>query len=283
MKTFSIIMPIYGVENYLREGIDTVLAQTFGDFELILVDDRSPDSCPAICDEYAARDERIKVIHKPKNEGLSEARNTGYAAAKGKYIYYMDSDDTIEPNLLEVLNDAFADGSDIVVFGVRCVHEDKNGEVTHTETLCPSAFLAEDAPSIGQCFVELGRSRIFPYAWNKAYKRSFLEKCGVSFELAKLIEDFLYNIAVFEKAEKIKVLDEVYYNYRKPAHQTLASSYSPEFFSLTKKKFTLERQFLEKIHLDGRSFMPPYASRSAGAFEQGKENVSEQPDEWFNG
>ena len=84
---FSIIIPVYKVQNYLRQCIDSVLAQTFTDFEIILVDDGSPDECPQICDEYAAKDSRIAVIHK-KNGGLSSARNTGMKKAQGKYIIF---------------------------------------------------------------------------------------------------------------------------------------------------------------------------------------------------
>ena len=89
---FSVIIPIYKVEQYLRQCVDSVLAQTYTDVEIILVDDGSPDSCPAICDEYAKKDSRIKVIHKP-NGGLSDARNAGLDMAQGEYVLFLDSDD----------------------------------------------------------------------------------------------------------------------------------------------------------------------------------------------
>lgn len=96
-------MPVYGVEKYIHNSIQSVLNQTVNDYELILVDDESPDSCPEICDEYAKRYPQIKVIHQ-KNKGLSEARNTGLEAATGQYILYPDSDDTIQPDTLESFN-----------------------------------------------------------------------------------------------------------------------------------------------------------------------------------
>ncbi len=102
MPKISIITPVYKVEKYLRKCIDSILAQTFTDFELILVDDGSPDNCPVICDEYAAKDLRIKVIHK-KNDGVYTARNDGLDAAQGDYIGFVDSDDWINPNMYEVL------------------------------------------------------------------------------------------------------------------------------------------------------------------------------------
>ena len=101
----SIIVPVYKVEKYLHQCIDSILAQTFKDFELILVDDGSPDDCPKICDDYAKKDFRIKVIHK-ENEGLIKARKVGLEAASGQYIGFVDSDDWIEKNMYELLCEA---------------------------------------------------------------------------------------------------------------------------------------------------------------------------------
>lgn len=98
----SIIVPVYNVEKYLKRCIDSILTQTFTDFECILIDDGSPDNCPAICDEYAKADKRIKVIHQ-ENKGVSAARNAGLDTAKGEWIGFVDSDDWIEPNMYEIL------------------------------------------------------------------------------------------------------------------------------------------------------------------------------------
>ena len=101
----SIIVPVYQVEKYLNECIDSILAQTFTDFELILVDDGSPDNCPALCDAAAKRDSRVRVIHK-QNGGVSTARNAGLDAAQGNWIAFVDSDDTVEPEYLEKMHKA---------------------------------------------------------------------------------------------------------------------------------------------------------------------------------
>ena len=97
---FSVIVPIYSIEKYIRRCIDSVLLQSFTDFELILVDDGSPDRCGAICDEYAKKDERIKVIHK-ENGGLVSARQAGIKVASGDYIFHLDGDDAVLPDALE--------------------------------------------------------------------------------------------------------------------------------------------------------------------------------------
>ena len=98
----SIIVPIYKVEPYLRRCLDSIVSQTYTNLEIILVDDGSPDDCPQICDEYAAKDIRITVIHKD-NGGLSDARNAGTLIAKGNYIYYIDSDDELPPDTISVM------------------------------------------------------------------------------------------------------------------------------------------------------------------------------------
>ena len=115
MSTVSIIVPIYKVEDYIRECIDSILAQMYPDFELILVDDGSPDSCGRICDDYAKRDNRIKVVHKV-NGGLTSARNAGLEVAKGEWIMHVDGDDWIEPDMIESLIEAAQiTGADMVI------------------------------------------------------------------------------------------------------------------------------------------------------------------------
>ena len=114
MSTVSIIVPIYKVEDYIRECIDSILAQTYPYFELILVDDGSPDNCGRICDDYAKGDNRIKVVHKV-NGGISSARNAGLEVAKGEWIMHVDGDDWIEPDMIESLIEAAqVTGADLV-------------------------------------------------------------------------------------------------------------------------------------------------------------------------
>lgn len=100
MPKYSIVMPVYGVEEFLDNAIQSVLNQTNSDYELILVDDESPDECPKLCDKYASLYPQIKVVHQ-KNTGLASARNKGFELVSGRYVYYLDSDDTIQPDLLE--------------------------------------------------------------------------------------------------------------------------------------------------------------------------------------
>lgn len=244
----SIIMPVYGVEKYLSISINSVLNQTYQDFELILVDDKSPDKSPEICDDFAQKDNRITVIHKPQNEGLGFARNTGLDNASGDYVYFMDSDDYIEPQLLEKSVNAFDESTEFVVFGVNRVHEKKDGSINKTEPLIPEIAESKTAKETADIFAMLNTKKVFPFAWNKLYKKQFLDKCGARFEKTKLIEDFLFNIDLFSKATYIKVISDRLYNYRKPQHETLVSAYAPEFFDLCKRKYTLEKEYLGTVN-----------------------------------
>ena len=113
----SVIVPVYKVEQYLDECVQSIRNQTYTNLEIILVDDGSPDRCPEMCDEYARQDSRIKVIHKP-NGGLSSARNAGLDIATGEYVGFVDSDDIVKPNMYETLLSAFEDEK--TIFAVKC-------------------------------------------------------------------------------------------------------------------------------------------------------------------
>lgn len=129
---FSIIIPVYGVEEYLHECVDSALSQTFGDFEIILVDDGSLDHCAKICDEYQCIDPRIKVIHKA-NGGLSDSRNIGLAYATGKFIYFLDGDDWIEKKLLENTVFYIRQDYDMVAFNTSFFCNDKSLQAPTTK------------------------------------------------------------------------------------------------------------------------------------------------------
>ena len=120
---FSVIVPVYKVEKYLHQCVDSILAQSFRSFEVILIDDGSPDGSGAICDEYALKDSRVKVIHQ-KNGGCVKARHAGYRLCRGSYIVHVDSDDYIAPNLLELVAEKLHEsGVDAVLFGFQRFHE----------------------------------------------------------------------------------------------------------------------------------------------------------------
>lgn len=177
----SIIVPIYNVEGYLVPCINSILASTYIDFELILVDDGSPDRCGEICDSYAAQDNRIKVIHQ-SNEGLSCARNSGLRVASGDYIAFVDSDDCIHPQMLEVLYDTITSGDyDFSMVYATMTHEgdDITKNVSEISEIDISHPIVIDRATVIQNLGDLGTSAYqYHVVWNKLYKRSLIEGIG---------------------------------------------------------------------------------------------------------
>lgn len=174
----SIIVPIYKVENYLEACVDSILKSTYRDFEVILVDDGSPDRCGEMCDNFAASDPRVRVIHKP-NEGISEARNDGLKAARGEYIAFVDGDDVIHPRMLEVLHDAINSGDydfSMVLgvwvqdkgIGYDYVGEDGTIEVNSTRIISQQELMGQLAN------VGYGAGQ-YHVVWNKLYKKSIVD------------------------------------------------------------------------------------------------------------
>ena len=206
MPELSIIVPVYKVEKYLPRCIDSILAQTFGDFELILIDDGSPDGCGRICDEYARKDKRIVVIHQ-KNMGVSAARNAGLDIARGRYIGFVDSDDWIEPQMYEAMMDAIREnGADMAVCGVR--YADEDGKFTRADRLSEGVYsragLLEDVFAMpnrlggGCCNKVLDASKIasvrFKVGMTIAEDALYLFDCFMRIDGAVKIGDALYNV-----------------------------------------------------------------------------------------
>lgn len=211
---FSIIIPIYKVELYLRRCIDSVLKQTFTDFECILVDDGSPDRCPEICDEYANKDNRIKVIHKV-NGGLSDARNAGLDIAKGEYIYFLDGDDYIESSLLEnVQKEIKNTNADMVVFNYFSVNE-------HGDALYDSSFSAKEYTILSQKdYINFVCKEVLHYkmgweVWNRVFKHSIIDDINLRFYDNKKIyaEDIYFLLCYLLEAHKVSVIDKKLHYY----------------------------------------------------------------------
>ena len=169
----SVIVPVYKVEPYLRRCVDSILAQTHKNLEVILVDDGSPDGCPAICDEYAAQDSRVKVIHK-ENGGVSSARNAGLDAATGDYIGFVDSDDQLVPEMYEtLLETAEGKDADVSMCGYIWVADDgRTGERLPPEWPQDCAS-AEEAIRATLCSIreQNGEESTVGFCWNKLYRK----------------------------------------------------------------------------------------------------------------
>lgn len=213
MCRVSVIMPVYQVEAYLARCLDSVLAQTFTDFELILVDDGTKDGCPAIMADYAARDSRIRQIHK-ENGGLSSARNAGLDIATGEYIAFIDSDDYVEPTLLEdTVRAADESGAELVLFNYRLV--DDAGE---HEPYLPMADEVIDLKKLGMANYFYGYWMPYRHgqeAWCRLYRRDIIEKHGLRYAPNKEVfaEDTLFSAMYLFHVNKIAALSKAYVCY----------------------------------------------------------------------
>lgn len=238
---FSIVMPVYGVEEHLRKSINSVLAQTEQDFEILLVDDASPDNCPKICDEYAGKYDNISVIHHSANQGLSAARNTGLLYAKGEYVTFMDSDDYIDADLLEKVKLSLAENpADCVVFGVKEEYCDHSGEVKKTYTLTYGAEKRFSTPEeMRLAVIELEKKTFYGYAWNKFYKREKIKEGNLSFEEITLIEDIVFNVKFFDNIGSLNILNIAPYHYMKRIDGSLTNKFVKNYFELHHRRISV--------------------------------------------
>ena len=199
----SVIVPVYKVEPYLAECVDSILKQTHQNLEILLVDDGSPDRCPEICDAYAQKDSRIRVIHK-ENGGLSDARNAALDVATGEYIAFVDSDDWIAPDMMSyLLNAAIGYQAPVVCCEVINVYTYR---MEYNNVTVDKVYTSEEALN------ELFFDRLENYACNKLYKADLWKH--VRFPVGKNFEDIQTIYKTFEAAGRVAVLQEPKYYYR---------------------------------------------------------------------
>ena len=236
MAEVSIIVPVYQVENYIRQCVDSILAQTFTDFELILVDDGSKDKSGQICDEYAGMDERVRVIHK-ENGGLSDARNRGLDQAVGNYFMFVDSDDYIAPTMVECLyKNTLKEDADIAACNFLYFFENdrKKDFATHIQS---------EVLTGTEIFYNRKNERnygIWTVAWNKLYKRETFEK--VRFRFGKYHEDEFWANDIYQMDIKIVTIPECLYYYRQRDNSIMGKK------SIVKSLDILEA-FQERIYI----------------------------------
>jgi len=250
----SVIIPIYKVEAYLDACVSSVVKQSHKNIEIILVNDGSPDNCPAMCDAWTEKDPRIKVIHK-ENGGLSDARNAGLDIAAGEYISFVDSDDWILPTMFEnMLQIMQKENADIVACNIRSCYED------HEDVWgCKEYFSGNSEQILDMLFSDT----TYPVsAWNKLYKR----ECwgNLRFPVGKICEDAFTTYQLVHNAGRIVQIPEAYYCYRIRPQSIMTSAFSNKrmdeeeawranyqfvkthYPALYKKAF---RFYLQKVHV----------------------------------
>ena len=243
MKKVSVIIPVYKVEKYLDRCVESVVNQTYQNLEIILVDDGSPDNCPQLCDEWAKKDKRIKVVHK-ENGGVASARNLGLEKATGDFIAFVDSDDWIDLSMYEeLLNTANQTNADIVFSKFRYVYangkreeirENKLETLRNKELFYLFVFGNDDSVHGGPCRMIVKRNIAQTFKFTTKLKHG---------------EDLFYVLDCIEKAEKIEVIEKTFYNYY-VNDVSVTRDIGEQYFKNIKDLYDYQNNYLKEKHLE---------------------------------
>ena len=234
-ERITIIIPVYNVERFLCQCLDSIINQTYTNLEIILVDDGSPDNCGSICDEYAAKDSRIIVVHKP-NGGLSAARNEGIIRATGDWIAFVDSDDWCEPDFYEqLLQSCRGKQADIILSGGRILELEKKSKI---ERHFPENFYFTEREHITNL---MSNWSSFASPWDKMFRGELIKKNKLQYDVGcKVFEDVLFNFQAFDCATSLIGCPVVGY------HNRVTSTGITQSFNLN--KFKESYYVVEKMH-----------------------------------
>ena len=246
----SVIVAAYNIADFIERGLDSICGQTYRNLEIIVVDDGSTDNTGALCDRFAAKDQRVQVIHK-KNGGLAEARNVGAAKARGSYIAFVDGDDWIDPDMYEKMLSALKEQcADVAVCRYRLVYK------SHTDDQSVDRAIVFEGQEALQYYVqETEEYAIQNAAWNKLYKREII--ANLVFPVGKWYEDIMYTTTVLSRAARCVYLDTACYNYiidregsimNAQINSRTFTDQIPTYYEKTKFLKELGRQDLADIH-----------------------------------
>ena len=244
----SVIISVYNVDKYLNRSIDAVLNQTYKDLEIILVDDGSTDRSSIICDQYAQKDNRIKVIHK-ENGGVNSARKIGFYTSCGEFVCFLDSDDYIEPDFMESLYNEFDHETDMVIcsylvhlgskvkreiYEKRTVYKDRFND----ELIKPPIYKLKN----DKCFYDV-------FLWQRIYRRPVIsDDCFIS-ERELLTEDLFFQFYAIKNCRKVKITDKPLYHHC-PNDNSLTCRYRPNRLDMVLKREELVRKYFEENHIN---------------------------------
>ena len=207
MAEFSIIVPVYNVEKEIRKCLDSIKNQTYGDFEVLCVDDCGKDSSMDIVREYAQKDNRFKILTHEHNRGVSAASNTGLDNASGKYTMFVDSDDWLETNALEVIKDNFDKSkSEVIVFNIYNCYPDGKKEINDTTN-----FKKSNQTQV--LLTENNLNTFIGVVWNRAYKTSLINDNHIRFPEGMIIEDSDFTFKISMHIKSVFIIEDVLYNY----------------------------------------------------------------------
>ena len=246
MTKISLIIPIYNGEKYLRNCIDHILAQTFTDFEVIFINDCTPDNSVEIIKEYAAKDKRFRIINNRKNIGQGASRNKAIKAAKGEYLMFQDQDDWFEPTAMEdAYNQITKNKNDYVIFNYT-KHFNESGETELMDNRIKPFEDVIDEPDIKPWTIK-GKSIVSTFAWCQIYNTKFIRKNKIKFSKQRNGEDTPFCIKARVLANSISILNKSLYNYRVYEEQT-TTRFRQKYKEMFKVREEAYKAFLKSPH-----------------------------------
>ena len=222
---YSVIVPVYNVENYLPRCIDSLLAQNYADLEILLIDNGSNDQSGQICENYAAQFSNITAYHIP-NKGVGSARNFGLSKAKGEFICFVDADDYLVGNLFSDVESQLDSQLDLLVFSYYNSIEKNLSEIDRSAKILPTEGKKEKSDFIA-LFQELFLTDMMYTVWNKIYRREFLEEHQIVFESYELGEDVRFNLSVYQHVNTVFLVKSAYYVYVSGRVDSAMGQYNP--------------------------------------------------------
>ena len=237
---FTVVMPAYGVEKYLAKAVESIESQTFQEWELIIVEDGSPDKTGSLAEKLKEKDARIRVIHHEQNKGLSEARNTGIQHAAGRYIWFMDPDDTVDMDLLQQVADSLEKNrAKLVVFGHLEEYYNEDGSFAYAHEIRPEEKYFTDIEEIHNYMIRLEQETIYGYAWNKVYDLDYIKENKFRYETVRLIEDIVFNINYCNDIDSMNLLNIAPYHYAKRMTGSLTTKFVPDYYPLHRRRIEM--------------------------------------------
>ena len=222
---YSVIVPVYNVENYLPRCIDSLLAQNYADLEILLIDNGSNDQSGQICENYAAQFSNITAYHIP-NKGVGSARNFGLSKAKGEFICFVDADDYLVGNLFSDVESQLDSQLDLLVFSYYNSIEKNLSEIDRSAKILPTEGKKDKSDFIA-LFQELFLTDMMYTVWNKIYRREFLEEHQIVFESYELGEDVRFNLSVYQHVNTVFLVKSAYYVYVSGRVDSAMGQYNP--------------------------------------------------------
>lgn len=238
-------MPVYGVERYIMDSLADVLCQSFDDFELIIVDDASPDDSAAIAEELASGDSRVRILHHEANRGVSEARNTGIDAAQGCWLMFPDPDDRYDAGMLATVHRALVDANpDLLIFGHTQEYFGPDGSFLYENPLPLVDATYGTMQDIGREALRLEQQTHLGYPWNKAYRTSIVKEGALRFETVPFIEDIAFNLDYLRSVNTLATISAAPYRYAKRVSANLTNAHDPRYFAAHRRRIDDVRAML---------------------------------------